>query len=224
MTPIRNPRFAIRDRPPASGSHLHPYGTGSYVTILFMSVSSLATSFDRLKTSIASIGESFYRTQLQLAATVLGNAIAGMDEAPTPGQVSDAEFAFNDITSMAAELSAADEEILNPAIEEFRRSLAGLKETRGLPPELVAQARSLQEKLRVRRDALERQGYRFEGEEPPQIPNHPRELCLPARKLQRELEAAGFSMAALDKLVSSPDDFVYHDVADLIADIDAAIR
>jgi hypothetical protein len=189
-----------------------------------MSLTRLATAFDRLKTAIDALGEPFYKTQLHLAATVLGNSIAAMDDEPTPSQVNDAEFAFGDITSMASELGSDDEALLNPAIEEFRTALASIKETKSLPPALVAQARDLQQKLRLRREALERQGYRFEGEEPAQIPNHPRELCLPARRLQRELAAAGFSMAALDKLVSTPDDFVYHDVADLIADIDAAIH
>ena len=189
-----------------------------------MSVSNLATAFDRLKTAIESLNEPFYKTQLHLAATVLGNSIAAMDDEPSPGQVNDAEFAFGDITSMASELGSDDEAILNPAIEQLRNALAAVKETKTLPPELIAQARALQAKLRERREALERQGYRFEGEEPPQIPNHPRELCLPARRLQRDLAAVGFTMAALDKLVASPDEFVYHDVADLIADIDAAIH
>ncbi len=189
-----------------------------------MSVSRLATAFDRLKTAIDSLAEPFYKTQLHLAATVLGNAIAAMDEEPTPAQVNDAEFAFGDITSMAAEVSSEDEELLNPAIEEFRNALASIKETKLLPPELVALARELQAKLRMRREALERQGFRFEGDEQAHIPNHPRELCLPARRLQRELAAAGFTMGSLDKLVANPDEFVYHDVADLIADIDAAIH
>ncbi len=189
-----------------------------------MSVSRLATAFDRLKTAIESLSEPFYKTQLHLAATVLGNSVAAMDEEPTPSQVNDVEFAFGDITSMAGEMGPEDEAVLNPAIEEFRITLASIKETKTLPPELVAEARALQQKLRARREALERQGYRFEGEEPAQIPNHPRELCLPARRLQRELAAAGFIMSSLDKLVASPDDFVYHDVADLIADIDAAIH
>lgn len=189
-----------------------------------MSVSRLATSFDRLKTAIDSMAEPFYKTQLHLAATVLGNSIAAMDEEPTPAQINDAEFAFGDITAMASEVPPDDEALLNPAIEEFRGALASIKEAKSLPPELVAQARELQHKLKVRREALERQGYRFEGEEPSHVPNHPRELCLPARRLQRELAAAGFSMSSLDKLVASPDEFVYHDVADLIADIDAAIH
>jgi hypothetical protein len=189
-----------------------------------MSVSRLATSFDRLKTAVSSIEEPFYKTQLQLATTVLGNAIAALDEEPSPAQINDAEFAFGDITSMASEIPPNDEARLNPAIEEFRNALASVKESKALPLELIAQARELQQKLRLRREALERQGYRFEGEEPPHIPNHPRELCLPARRLQRELAVAGFRMGSLDKLVSNPDDFAYHDVADLIADIDAAIH
>ncbi|MGH9456684.1 MAG: hypothetical protein ACRD2J_03480 [Thermoanaerobaculia bacterium] len=186
-----------------------------------MSVRDLATAFDRLKTAIEQVEDEFYRRQLSLAATVLGNTIAETNDEPTSGQVHDIEFAFGDLTSMASELAPADEERLNPAIEEVRRALAGLHEKRTLPGETVTLASALQEKLRERRVALERQGYRFEGDENTHVPHHPRELCLPARRLQRALGEAGFSLRSLDKLVSTPDDFAYHDIADLIAELDA---
>lgn len=189
-------------------------------TIPGMSVSDVATAFDRLKTAIEGMQEPFYKTQLSLAATVLGNSIAEMSDEPTSGEVHEVEFAFGDVTSIASEVPPEDEERLNPAIDAFRRALASLHEKRTLAPEVVEQAVAIQEKLRERRVALEKQGYRFEGEEAPPAPHHPRELCLPARKLQRALSAAGFSLRSLDKLVESPDEFAYHDVADLIAELD----
>lgn len=191
--------------------------------MLPMSTQQIASAFDRLRTAIDSLEEDFYRTQLRLAATVLGNSIAAMADDPSPAEVSDAEFAFGDVTSIASEINDADEARLNPAIEEVRQALSALKQTGTLPQEVLGQVGALQEKLRERRIGLERQGFRFEGDEA-HIPHHPRELCLPARQLQRALSAAGFTIHALDKLVSSPDEFVYHDVADLIAELEAAVR
>lgn len=186
-----------------------------------MSVSDLATAFDRLKDAIAELQEPFYRTQLSLAATVLGNSIADLSDEPNSGEIHDVEFAFGDVTAIASEVPPDDEARLNPAIEELRRALASLHERRTLPGEVIAQAAALQEKLRERRVAMEKQGFRFEGDEA-HVPHHPRELCLPARKLRRALAEAGFSLRSLDKLVDSPDEFAYHDVADLIAELDAA--
>lgn len=191
--------------------------------MLPMSTQQIASAFDRLRTAIEEMEDEFYRNQLRLAATVLGNSIAGMDSDPSPSQVSDAEFAFGDVTSIAAEIPPGDEERINPAIESVRQALSALKQTGTLPDEVLGQVRALQEKLKERRVGLERQGYRFEGEDA-HVPHHPRELCLPARQLQRVLSAAGFSIHSLDKLVSSPDEFVYHDVADLIAELEAAVR
>lgn len=190
-------------------------------TISGMSRERLSEAFDHLMEAIDSMEERFYQSQLRLGATVLRSAIDAMDEEPTPAQVSDAEFAFGDVTSIASELPAADEERLNPPIEEIRVALASLLESKSLAPELVATARGLQAKLKERHAALERHGFRFEGEEPSHIPHHPRELCLPARSLQRALAGSGFSLHALDKLVSTPDEFAYHDVADLIAELDS---
>ncbi|HVR43077.1 MAG TPA: hypothetical protein VMS56_06475 [Thermoanaerobaculia bacterium] len=186
-----------------------------------MSTQPLASAFDRLKTAIDEMKEPFYQSQLRLAATVLGSSIADMNEQPTPAQISDAEFAFGDITSIASEVPAQDEERLNPAIDAIRNAIAALREARPLPAEVVVRARALQEMLRERRSALERQGFRFEEEEAAHVPHHPRELCLPARRLQRDLAAEGFAMRSLEKLVDSPDEFAYHDVADLIAELDS---
>lgn len=188
-----------------------------------MSTQQIASAFDRLRTAIDGVEDEFYRNQLRLAVTVLGNSIAAMDSEPSPSQVSDTEFAFGDVTSIAAEIPPGDEERINPPIEEVRQALSALKQTKTLPDEVLGQVRALQEKLSERRIALERQGYRFEGEDA-HVPHHPRELCLPARQLQRVLSSSGFSIHSLDKLVSSPDEFVYHDVADLIAELEAAVR
>ncbi|HUP65158.1 MAG TPA: hypothetical protein VM557_07750 [Thermoanaerobaculia bacterium] len=183
----------------------------------------LAATFERLREAIESMSDPFYQTQLRLAATVLGNSIETIRTDPSPANISDAEFAFGDITAIAGEIPTEDEERLNPLIDELRQGLASMKESKSLPPEVVQQVRQLQEQLKERRVALERQGFRFESEEA-HIPNHPRELVLPARRLHRILAESGFTIRSLDKLVAEPDDFAYHDVSDLIADLDAATR
>lgn len=185
-----------------------------------MSVQDLTESFGRLREAIDQMGEAFYQSQLRLAATVLGNAIEAIRNEPSLSNLSDAEFAFADVVSITTEVPAQDEEILTPPVEALRDALQSLKSASSLPPETLAHARDLQGKLRERRAALQRQGYRMEGEDPPHIPHHPRELCLPARRLQRLLGEAGFKFASLDKLVASPDEFALHDLDDLIAELD----
>ncbi|MFN2441973.1 MAG: hypothetical protein ABR517_04765 [Thermoanaerobaculia bacterium] len=189
-----------------------------------MSVDELVTAVAHLHQSIESMTDAFYQQQLRLAATVLTNSVEAIRNDPSPAALSDAEFAFGDVTAITSEVPQEDEDLLNPPIEQLRRALTSLKEGRTLDPELVAKARELQQKLRDRRTALERHGFRFEGEEQDHIPNHPRELCLPARQLHRALQEQGFVMRPLEKLVSNPDEFVYHDVADLIAELDIVIR
>lgn len=188
-----------------------------------MSVDELVIAAARLQQAIESMADRFYQQQLRLASTVLVTAVESMQQSPSPAALSDVEFAFGDVTSIASEVPPDDEDLLNPPIDELRHAIGSLKQTRTLPPDLVLRARELQEKLRERRTALERHGYRFQGDDPEHVPHHPRELCLPARQLQRGLREQGFDMRPLEKLVSSPDDFAYHDVADLIAELDLVV-
>jgi hypothetical protein len=191
---------------------------------LYMSVDELVAATARLHQAIESMADAFYQQQLRLAATVLTNAVEVIRTDPSPAALSDAEFAFGDVTAITTEVPQDDEDLLNPPIEELRRALTSLKEGRALDPGLIARARDLQQKLRDRRTALERHGFRFQEDDQDHVPNHPRELCLPARQLHRALQEQGFMIRPLEKLVSSPDDFVYHDVADLIAELDNVIR
>jgi hypothetical protein len=191
---------------------------------LVMSVDELVTATAHLHRAIESMADAFYQQQLRLAATVLTNAVEGIRTDPSPAALSDAEFAFGDVTAITTEVPQEDEDLLNPPIEELRRALTSLKEGRAIAPDVVAKARELQQKLRERRTALERHGFRFQEDDQDHVPNHPRELCLPARQLHRALQEQGFMIRPLEKLVSSPDDFVYHDVADLIAELDIVIR
>jgi hypothetical protein len=117
----------------------------------------LQASLHQLQNAAASVDDEMFKSQLQLTISVLANAVAGAAQSLNPATVNDVDFALNDVAGTAGELSAADAESINAAVEMMRSDVAVLKEATALPQQVLSAIDSLRKKLKTRRSAIERQ-------------------------------------------------------------------
>src|ERR1051326_880126 len=122
----------------------------------------------QLRAAVASIEDPFTRSQLQLATNVLGNAIDAAANGVPAASVNEIDFALNDVVA-----SVADVPEIESIVTMLQKDVAALKDQTALPAEVIAAIRSLQSKLRTRKNAIERQTF---VEDPPNEPlPHPPE-------------------------------------------------
>ena len=167
----------------------------------------------------AALTDDPMQTTIRIGADVLMNAIAAAKaEGINAARVNDLEFALNDLAAAVDEAGGSDE--MQSAIALLQHDTAALRASTELPQELIAAIRALQEKLRTRAKAIERNQYRAEGtpETPP--PHPPTELRDAALPLARQLAAAGFTTPALDALIADPDSLRYHSIHEIVDELD----
>ncbi|MEA2568286.1 MAG: hypothetical protein QOI24_287 [Acidobacteriota bacterium] len=175
----------------------------------------LEAALFQLRAAAASITDEMFASQLNLATSVLGNTIAAAGESLNASTVNDVEFALSDLAAVVDELSAADAQMIAPAVELLRQDVARLKEETSLSADVMTTIAALQAKLKARRSAIERNLYRAEGS-PEQTPPHPAdELREDAIPLRDALAAAGFATPALDALIEEPASLVFQSLRDI---------
>ena len=159
---------------------------------------------------------------VRISADVFGNALAAaMSEGVNAARVNDIEFALNDLIAAIDDSDAPDE--LFAAVAMLQNDTARLRNEYSLPPELLAQMRALQARLRTRAKAMERSQFRVEGTEPEPLPHPPEELKAAAVPIARQLEAAGFQIPAIDTLLNDPDDLRYHTLNEVADELDVIL-
>ncbi|MFZ2491914.1 MAG: hypothetical protein WA208_10560 [Thermoanaerobaculia bacterium] len=156
---------------------------------------------------------------IQMAATIFARAL---DDAKAGGinaaRVNDLEFALNDLVAAVDDAGAPMDVVKIVAM--LQNDVARLRATASVPPETVAMIRALQEKLRTRRTAIERNTYRAEGSPEAELPYPPAELCGAAIPLREMLYSAGFETPSLDAFIDEPDSVRYHSLGELIDELD----
>ena len=172
----------------------------------------------QVRAAIASVEDAFTQTQLNLAANVLGGALDGAAGEVNAAKIGEIEFAMNDLVAVANEVSADDAARIMTPLGLLQNDLATLKAAVALPPQLIASIRAMQEKLKVRRAAIERQTYVENANEP--LPHPPAELCGEASVIRDRLADAGFSTPALDQLIADPANLRFHGINDIINELD----
>jgi hypothetical protein len=175
----------------------------------------LEAALFQLRAAAASINDEMFASQLNLATSVLGNAITAAGHSLNASTVNDIAFALGDLTAVVDDLSADDAAALAPSVELLRQDVARLKEETSLSPDVMSAIAALQTKLKARRQAIERNLYRAEGS-PEQIAPHPAdELRNDALPLRDALAAAGFATPALDALIEDPASLVFQSLRDI---------
>ena len=166
----------------------------------------------------AALGDDAMLLPIRIAADVLGNAIAAAKSGVNAARVNDIEFALNDLVAAIDDGGAPDE--VFAAVALLQNDAATLRASVALPREIGDAIRALHEKLRARKNALERGQYRAEGAPEVELPHPPGELREAAIPLARQLAAAGFDTPALDMLIADPDSLRYHSINEIIDELD----
>ena len=175
----------------------------------------------QLRAAAASVEDPFTRSQMQLAVGVLANAVDGAANGVTAALVNEIDFALNDVSAAIADLPAAEAAPLESAVAMLRSDVESLKSQTALPADVVESVRALQAKLKVRGNAIERQTYIENADEP--LPHPPSELQADAIPLRETLAMAGFATPALDVLVVDPALLRFHTIREIIDELDVII-
>ena len=180
---------------------------------VFSRVESIST---RLSAAAQQIGDP----ALNLAGTVLANAVGTARASLNPSSVSDIAFAVNDVVGSLESLSAADAAQVEPIVEELKKEVEALRSATALPPALVEAARAFQQKLRIRRAAIERRTFK---ETQSELPHPPEELYTEAASIKPLLSRAGFATPSLDAFCKSRGSLRFHEIVEMIDEIDTII-
>ena len=166
---------------------------------------------------------AFYAAQLELALSVVAQAIAAARDGATAANVNDLAFAVNDLAAIVDELNADDAERMAKPLAMLRADVDELRAATSLPPHVIAAARALQQKLRERHAAMER--AQFRPADAPETPMpHPTEgLREEALPLHGALHAAGFETPSLDVLVDATTSLRYHTMGEIIDELDVIL-
>ena len=172
-----------------------------------------------LSAALEGIEDSFLRSQIRLATTVLSGAVDNAETGLNPAIVSDIEFALNDLIGTAGELSGPDAVAVEPFIDELRHDVEQMKSAGALPRDVLAAIQSLQAKLRTRRKAVERQTF-VEGGSDAELPHPPEVLRAEALPLRDHLTANGYATPALDALIDDPQSLRMHGIIAIIDELE----
>ena len=181
----------------------------------------IEATFLQLRAAAGDVDASF-APELSLCMSVLANAIAAAHGGVNAAQVSDIEFAVNDVGAAIDELAQTDADRLAPLLAALRDDLKPLKAATSLDPALIDQIRAFQSKLRERLKAIERQTYVEGGSDAP-LPHPPSSLRDDAVPLSRQLVAAGFVTPSLDALIAEPDSLLFHSIREILDELDVIL-
>ena len=170
----------------------------------------------QLRAAAESIDDPFIRSQVQLAVGVLGNAIDGAANGVNAAAVNEIAFALNDVSAAVADAPA-----IEPVVAMLQKDVDALKSATALPADVVSAARDLQSKLKVRKNAIERQTYVENAGEP--LPHAPETLRGEALPLRERLLRAGFATPALDLLIDDPAALRFHSINDIVDELDVIL-
>jgi hypothetical protein len=159
--------------------------------------------------------------QLGLSISVLANAIASGRTGVNAAVASDIEFAFNDVSAAVDELPQSDADRLAPLMTSMRRDIDALTAATALDPAVISRIRALQEKLRERMNAIQRQTF-VKGP-PEELPHAPEVLREDAIPIARQLAAAGFETPALNALIAEPESVRLHSLREALDELDVVI-
>jgi len=176
----------------------------------------------QLRNAIAEIQDDAYATTLRVAMSVLSANVAAARDSINTSKVSDIDFALNDLIAVADDLTATDAERVAKPLKMLRDDVASLRKLTALPQDLVDAIQALQAKLRLRKNAIEKQTYR-EDVGDLTLPHPPEALRPEAQGIRKRLEAAGFATPSLDVLVDRPDDFLFHSINELLDEMDVIV-
>lgn len=175
----------------------------------------------QLKSAAATI-DPMFGTQMQFTISVLGTAIDSARQSVSPAAVTDIEFALNDVIEVIDQLSAADAERMAPIVAMLQDDLAQLKRSTSLPEPVIEGLRALQDKLRVRRRAIQQHTFREAGTEEA-LPHPPEELHADAATIRPLLTRAGFATPALDGLIADPSTLRLHSIEEILNELDVIV-
>lgn len=171
----------------------------------------------RLETGAQEIGDP----AMNLATSMLSNAVGSAGASLNPASVNDIAFALNDVVGAMESLSAADASQVEPIIEALQADVEALRTATALPAALIEATRAFQSKLRIRRSAIERQTYR-EGDNA-ELPHPPEELHTDAATIRPLLAAAGFATPSLDSFCHERSSLRFHNIVEMIDELDVII-
>ena len=172
----------------------------------------------QLRAAVASVEDPFTRSQLELATSVLSNAIdAAANGGVNAAAVNEIDFALNDVAAAVPDVPS-----IEPIVTMLQHDVAALKEQTALPADVVAGVRAFQSKLKIRRTAIERQTYVEDAPKEP-LPHPPDELRGDAMPLRDRLASAGFATPALDTLIGDPESLRFHSINEIIDELDVII-
>jgi len=117
----------------------------------------------------------------------------------------------------------ADEQV--DSLEKIRFMpdvFASLQKLTALPDDLVNAIRELQSKLKMRREAIEKQTLR-EDIGDLTLPHPPDALKPEAKPIRERLHAAGFTTPSLDVLIDQPSEFLFHSINSLLDELDVIV-
>lgn len=176
----------------------------------------------QLRSALAQIADDAYATPLRIALNVLAANVAAAKDSINASKVSDIEFALNDLVAAADELPADDASRIAKPLQMIRTDVASLHRLTALPEDLVKAIHELQAKLRMRREAIERQTLR-EDIGDLTLPHPPDALRPEAKPMRERLHAAGFETPALDVLIERPAEFLFHSINELLDELDVIV-
>ena len=173
----------------------------------------------QLRSALGEIGDDAYATPLRIALNVLAANVAAAKDSINASKVSDIEFALNDLLAAADELPADDAARISTPLQMLRTDVASLHRLTALPQDLVDAIHQLQDKLKMRRAAIERQTLR-EDIGDLTLPHPPDALKPEAKPIRERLHQAGFATPALDVLIDHPAEFLFHSINELLDELD----
>ena len=172
----------------------------------------------QLRAAVASVEDSFTRSQLDLATNVLANAIDNAANGVNAASVNEIDFALNDVAAAVADVPS-----IEPLVVMLQNDVAALKEQTALPADVIAGVRAFQSKLKIRKSAIERQTYVENAGENVALPHPPEELRADAMPIRDRLASAGFATPALDTLIGDPASLRFHSINEIIDELDVIV-
>jgi hypothetical protein len=182
----------------------------------------LQAAMFQLRSAMESIEDPFIRTQMQLAVGVLGTAVDGAANGVNAATVNDIDFALNDVAGAVADLPQSEAASIEPLLAMLRNDVDALKSATALPADVVDGIRALQAKLKVRKNAIERQTY-VENAAAEPLPHAPEDLRAEALPLRDRLASAGFATPALDTLIGDPTSIRFHSINEILDELDVIV-
>ncbi|HEV2719474.1 MAG TPA: hypothetical protein VG323_05615 [Thermoanaerobaculia bacterium] len=170
-------------------------------------------------TELVMLEASLFRLQtatppeLELAVSVLANAVASARDGANAARARDIEFALNDVAEAADNLSQSDADVVLPLIDALRADVAALKDATALAADVAEAIGALRAKLAQRKSTIERQGS-SDGLAPPE------DLARDAGALRAKLAEAGFATPALDAFLAQPEELLFYAIVEIIDELE----